>query len=111
MGAGFDASEEPQITRLIVLLPEIQQQKETMALENQDALAELAAATGGVFVRNTNDLAQGMRQALADGREYYLLAYVPSNTAADGKFREIKVEVREKNLLVRAKRGYWAPTK
>jgi VWFA-related protein len=64
-----------------------------------------------VFVRNTNDLAQGMRQALADGREYYLLAYVPSNTAADGKFREIKVEVREKNLLVRAKRGYWAPTK
>ena len=58
MGAAFDASDEPQITRMVVLLPEIQQEKETMALENQDALAELAAATGGVFVRNTNDLAQ-----------------------------------------------------
>jgi len=110
MGAGFDASDDGQITRMIVLLPEVQQEKETVALENQDALAELAAATGGVFVRNSNDLALGMRQALADGREYYLLAYVPSNRAADGKFREIKVEVRDKNFLVRAKRAYWAPT-
>jgi len=111
MSAGFDASDEPQITRMLVLLPEVQQEKETMALESQDALTELAAATGGVFVRNTNDLARGMQQALADGREYYLLAYVPTNRATDGKFREIKVELKDKNFLVRAKRGYWAPTK
>jgi VWFA-related protein len=108
-GAGFDASDEPQITRMVVLLPELQQQKETVALENQDPLAELAAATGGVFVKNTNDLTEGMRQAFVDGREYYLLAYIPTNTAADGKFREINVAVRNKNLTVRAKRGYWAP--
>jgi VWFA-related protein len=111
VGGGYDASGEYQMTRIMVLLPEIQQEKETLAIENQAAMAELAAATGGVFVHNSNDLLGGMRQAFADGREYYLLAYVPTNTAADGKFREIKVQVKRKDVVVRAKRGYWAPAK
>ena len=111
VGGGYDASSEYQMPRIMVLLPEIQQEKETLAIENQAAMAELAAATGGVFVHNSNDLLGGMRQAFADGREYYLLAYVPTNTAADGKFREIKVQVKGKDVVVRAKRGYWAPAK
>ena len=111
VGGGYDASSEYQMARIMVLLPEIQQEKETLAIENQAAMAELAAATGGVFVHNSNDLLGGMRQAFADGREYYLLAYVPANTAANGKFREIKVQVRGKDVVVRAKRGYWAPAK
>jgi hypothetical protein len=45
---------------------------------------------------------------LADGREYYLLAYVPNNTAQDGSFHGITVEVTDKKLRVRAKAGYWA---
>jgi len=111
VGGGYDASGEYQMTRIMVLLPEIQQEKETLAIENQAPMAELAAATGGVFVHNSNDLLGGMRQAFADGREYYLLAYVPTNRAADGKFREIKVQVKGKDVVVRAKRGYWAPAK
>jgi VWFA-related protein len=107
---GFDASGEYEMTRVMVLLPKIQQDKEMAAHENQDALGELAAATGGVFYRNSNDLFKGLRQSFADGREYYLLAYAPAASAADGKFREIKVQVRAPNLVVRAKRGYWAPT-
>jgi len=43
-----------------------------------------------------------------DGREYYVLAYVPANWAADGKFRKIQVRVKDKKLSVRAKQGYWA---
>jgi len=111
VGGGYDACGEYQMTRIMVLPPEIQQEKETLAIENQAAMAELAAATGGVFFHNSNDLLGGMRQAFADGREYYLLAYVPTNTAANGKFREIKVQIKGKDVVVRAKRGYWAPAK
>jgi len=48
------------------------------------------------------------RSALADGREYYVLAYRPKNSAQDGKFRSITVEANDKKLSVRAKSGYWA---
>jgi hypothetical protein len=38
-----------------------------------------------------------------------VLAYNPPNRAADGDYRAIRVEVKGKNLMVRAKPGYWAP--
>ena len=50
-----------------------------------------------------------MRQAFADGREYYVLAYTPSHRATEGRFRKILVEVKKRKLHVRAKGGYWAP--
>lgn len=79
-----------------------------LATEKQDGMILLAATTGGVFVGNSNDLLRGMRQAFADGREYYVLAYVPADRTEDGKFRKIRVELKDKKLIVRAKRGYWA---
>ena len=80
----------------------------TVAHENTDALAELAHATGGLFFENNNDLLKGLRRAFADGREWYVLAYAPSNRAVDGSYRKIRVEVKGKRLLVQAKAGYWA---
>ena len=106
---GFDASEDVQMRRETVLMPQIAQQKELTRQQNADALAELAAATGGIFYHNNNDLFRGLRQAFADGREYYLLAYASDHKAADGKFRQIHVDVKGKGVVVRAKRGYWAP--
>jgi VWFA-related protein len=79
-----------------------------LAPEKQDAMILLATTTGGVFVGNSNNLLRGMRQAFADGREYYVLAYVPTDRTEDGKFRNIRVELKDKKLTVRAKRGYWA---
>ncbi len=106
----LDASQDLQYGRVgPVLLPMIEQQKDIRAHENQDAMTELAVATGGVFYHNSNDLLKGLRQAFADGREYYLLAYASTHKTPDGKFREIKVGVKGKEVVVRAKRGYWAP--
>ena len=45
---------------------------------------------------------------LADGREYYLLAYTSKNQLQDGKFRRITVELSDRKLHVLAKFGYWA---
>ncbi len=109
---GYDVTSSYSPTRNTgFVLPEVQRQKELSAAQRGDALKELAEATGGLFFENSNDLLKGMRQAFDDGRSYYLLAYVPSNPAADGKFHEIHVEVDRKNLHLRAKQGYWAPVK
>jgi VWFA-related protein len=72
------------------------------------SMEELARATGGVYYRESGDLGKQLRSALAEGRTYYMLAYVPKNGARDGKFRAITVETSDKKLSIRAKPGYWA---
>lgn len=76
--------------------------------EESATMQQLARATGGVFFHDSSDMLKQFRSALADGREYYVLAYVPKNSARDGKFRSITVETTDKKLSVRAKSGYWA---
>ncbi|MGD1071071.1 MAG: VWA domain-containing protein [Bryobacteraceae bacterium] len=71
-------------------------------------MEQLARSTGGLYLHGGSDLLKQFRSALAEGREYYMLAYVSSNGAEDGKFRRITVETKNKNLSIRAKSGYWA---
>jgi VWFA-related protein len=85
-----------------------QRTMDIVALSEGDTLAEMAAATGGTFFHDSNDLTKGLKRALADGREYYTLAYVSTNPNLDGKFRAIRIEVRDRRAVVNAKRGYWA---
>jgi VWFA-related protein len=80
----------------------------SVAWQNSGAMVELAHETGGAFFENSNDLLKGIRRAFDDGREQYVLAYVPSNSQMNGKFRQIRVEVKRKNLIATAKTGYWA---
>ena len=75
--------------------------------EESPSMKEAAQATGGVYFHDGGDMLKQFRGALADGREYYVLAYAPKNTAHDGKFRTITVETSDKKLSVRAKPGYW----
>jgi VWFA-related protein len=80
-----------------------------IARESADVLAQLAQETGGLFFENSNDLAKGIDRAFADGRQYYVLAYVSKNPALDGNYRKITVELsNSKKLSVTAKSGYWA---
>src|SRR5262249_41150877 len=60
--------------------------------------------------KNTNDLGKGIKRIADENRVYYLLGYHPSNTARDGKFRKIKVNINNrKGVEVRARKGYYAP--
>jgi VWFA-related protein len=77
-------------------------------LEDSATLRQAAESTGGEYFRDGGDFVKQLRSALADGREYYVLAYVPKNGARDGKYRAITVETTDKKLTVRAKTGYWA---
>jgi VWFA-related protein len=79
-----------------------------VASEESAAMKQLARTTGGVYFHDSGNMLKELRSALADGRQYYVLAYVPKNSARDGKFRNITVEARDKKLNIRAKSGYWA---
>jgi VWFA-related protein len=104
-GSGWDASSwgAPSEARDRAML--------VTARQNTDGLAELARETGGLFFENNNDLLKGIQRAFADGRQHYVLAYVPSNTALDGTYRKIQVEAKRRGVRVNAKPGYWAPKK
>jgi VWFA-related protein len=101
----FDASNAGATTRVA---PAVLGVMNAVASEAGDTLSEIAAATGGTAFKNSNDLFAGLQRAFADGRQYYVLAYVPANPNSDGKFRAISVRVRGGKLSVNAKRGYWA---
>jgi VWFA-related protein len=79
--------------------------------ETADAAAGsegLALDTGGFVIKNQNDLASGLARVSREARSYYLIGYAPSNRAADGRFRKIAVAVAREDVLVRARRGYYA---
>ncbi len=76
--------------------------------QKDSTLRYIAAATGGLFLRHTNDLLSAMERVDADVRSHYLLTYRPTNLNFDGEFRDIQVKVGGKNLTVRHRSGYWA---
>jgi VWFA-related protein len=79
-----------------------------VAWENGSGMAQLAQATGGIYFHGSNDLLAGLHRAFDDERERYVIAYAPTNAAVDGKYRKIRVEVKDKRLRVYAKTGYWS---
>ena len=60
----------------------------------KDVMNALSRDTGGFPIFNSNDLQLGLKRTLDDNSNYYILAYYPTNTKSDGKFREIKVVLK-----------------
>jgi VWFA-related protein len=69
--------------------------------------------TGGKLFYNENDVDELIRQSQRMGGQYYTLTYQPTESGspadADGKFRRIRVTLRDPNLQVITKAGYYAP--
>jgi VWFA-related protein len=79
---------------------------------SQDALNALAVDTGGRALRNSNDLAMGVKKALKETSVYYLLAWRPDEMerTKGGKFRRIEVSISGRpDLIVRVRRGFFEP--
>jgi len=62
---------------------------------SQDTLWTLGADTGGKALLDVNDLSMGIVNAQRAFSSYYILGYYTSNTNLDGKFRRIKISLRE----------------
>ena len=50
-----------------------------------------------------------IKQSQRLGSDYYTLTYQPQDVDPDGKFRRIRVTLRNRNLRVLTKAGYYAP--
>ena len=112
-------------TRGLKALPEFMTVTYAQPFDVQDTVAVLAdisreaegaenAAldTGGIVVKNTNDLVSGIKRVSAESQAFYLLGYSPTNVARDGRFRKIEVRLaadKSKGLKVRARRGLLRP--
>ena len=68
----------------------------------------LAKETGGHAFFGADDLAANFQAISRELRSQYSLAYVSTNTAHDGAFRNITIKPVQKNLHARAKPGYFA---
>jgi VWFA-related protein len=76
-------------------------------------LEDAAAATGGVFVHDTNDYDGAFRRAGGLPEAAYLLSFSPKDLKYDGKYHKLSVEltnVDAHHLTLQARKGYFAPT-
>ena len=79
-------------------------------LQEAEGAESLASDSGGFSVKNTNDLGKGIQRISDESRTYYLLGYIPSVAARDGRFRKIQVKLPgKKGINIRARKGYFAP--
>jgi VWFA-related protein len=75
---------------------------------NQIAMELLARDTGGHAFYNTNGLSEAMAEAVDEGSHFYTLAYAPTNTHMDGKYRKVEVKDADGNFKLAYRRGYYA---
>jgi VWFA-related protein len=75
-------------------------------------LRVMSEETGGAFfkISRAGDYEKIFDQIALELRTQYSIAYQSSNPARDGKFRQIKIVPKNANLLVRSRKGYYAPT-
>ena len=83
------------------------------AMTARGVLTQLAEISGGaVFSPGASkDLSGAYAAILEELKAQYVLGYVSDNLKADGKFRRLKVAVRDKALRVRHRQGYAVPRK
>lgn len=86
------------------------------AFETQEGLNYLAHETGGIAIRNTNDLSKGIRRVLEDQKGYYLIGYRPDNSTFDPRtgrrtFHKLTLKVtRPGKFTVRMRNGFYGVT-
>jgi VWFA-related protein len=78
---------------------------------SRDTLYTLAADTGGRTFFDLNDFSGIFKQVQDDTTGYYMLSYFSSNTARDGRYRQVKVKLvgLPSGTHIKHRPGYYAP--
>jgi hypothetical protein len=111
---------------LFVIYPGLKVNEPTFSLSAMEADADIGETdpfagdvnfgvlvddTGGKLFFNRNDVDMLMKRSVGLGSQYYTLTYQPQDVDPDGKFRRIRVSLRNPNLRAMTKAGYFAPDK
>jgi len=79
--------------------------------QRMETLESLAEDTGGEVVRGADAIDASLLRIVQDEAATYLLAYEPSNQQHNGRFRRLTVLLpRHRDYVVRARKGYFAPS-
>ena len=83
-----------------------------LVLRGDTVLQQLAEATGGraFFPFKMKDVKTSFAAIEDELRSQYVVSYRPADFEADGRFRPIEITALKKDLQVRARKGYYAPT-
>jgi len=86
--------------------------RRNQAFDTQQGLDSLAQQTGGIAIRNTNDLSGGIRRVLEDQKGFYLIGYRPDESTFDKRtgrrtFHHLSLKVtRPGKFNVRMRNGF-----
>jgi hypothetical protein len=85
---------------------------DSLYLKGDSYLMELANKSGGRLLRADTlaSLPEAFARIAAELRTQYAIGYYPTNKTRDGQYRKIKVTSTRKNVVVRARPGYRAPS-
>jgi VWFA-related protein len=75
-------------------------------------MRKLADQTGGRVIDVGNDpkkLRKAFDEIGTELRSQYMVGYVPTNTATDGKYRKLEVKATSSDYKLQARKGYYAP--
>jgi VWFA-related protein len=83
-----------------------------LILRGDTVLQQLADATGGraFFPFKMKDIKSSFAAIEDELRSQYIISYHPADFEADGRYRPIQITALKKDLQVRARKGYYAPT-
>jgi Ca-activated chloride channel homolog len=83
-----------------------------LILRGDTVLQQLADATGGraFFPYKMKDVKSSFTAIEEELRSQYVVSYRPADFEADGRYRPIEITALKKDLQVRARKGYYAPT-
>ena len=78
--------------------------------EGDRVLEQLAGETGGraFFPYKVDDLGQSFLDIGDELRHQYALAYSPAGRSPDGKYHTIRIQTDRKDVIVRARKGYFS---
>jgi VWFA-related protein len=78
--------------------------------DSQQTLRYLAEETGGLAYINQNSIGKGLRKAVNDQSDYYLLGYQPDESTFDpkkAKYNNLQIKVTRPGLRIRYRSGFF----
>jgi VWFA-related protein len=78
---------------------------------SNDSMTVLAAATGGKFIHNKNDLAGGLVEIAALPEVSYAIGFSPEDLRENGSYHILKVKIPGQRVSIAARPGYFAQSK
>jgi VWFA-related protein len=78
---------------------------------DRDVLTTLAGETDGVAMLTAASVKPGLDRIVREVSGHYLLTLSAVDSAEGGRFNPVDVRVRRPGVSVRARKGYWSPSK